>query len=118
MLFDPKWEKPTDVFSLESLIAWLEKMPTDQTYRYGCNVRCLLARYFTAMGFKAVKANLTFIRHDGGTFDMPKDFDAIAHATFSRFDPETDFSFGGALKRARLALAHRLSAEGVHESLC
>ena len=35
MLYDPKWEKPevkADPFSLDALIAWLEKQPANGTY--------------------------------------------------------------------------------------
>jgi hypothetical protein len=51
MLYDPKWEQKTDdVFSLESLIAWLEKQPRDRRYDYIDTHNCLAACYYKDMG--------------------------------------------------------------------
>lgn len=52
MLYDPKWEKPADVFSLRGLIAWLEKQNLSTRYSYGDIDGCLLARYFRAVGYR------------------------------------------------------------------
>ena len=53
MLYDPKWETEVkaDPFSLESLIAWLEKQPVDKVYDFNdCGGGCLLEQYAAAMG--------------------------------------------------------------------
>lgn len=53
MLYDPKWGKPEtkpDVFSLESLIAWLEKQPAAEHYAAGDLDNCLLGQFGRAMG--------------------------------------------------------------------
>lgn len=55
MLNRIEWDKSkvqADIFSLEGLIAWLEKQPARMEYCYLDNGDCLLGRYFTAMGFK------------------------------------------------------------------
>lgn len=53
MLYDPKWEveaKP-GVFSVESLIAWLETQDSAREYEWAnCEGFCLLSQYLTAMG--------------------------------------------------------------------
>ncbi|MEH2501198.1 hypothetical protein V1290_000009 [Bradyrhizobium sp. AZCC 1578] len=112
MLYDPKWatifEVKADPFSLESLIAWLEKQPADKTYDYGCNGHCLLAQYFTAMGFKDVCVGGTHFDHrrDGrrAFVCIPQNFGDIAidrHSIFGNGTDRKDRTFGGALKRAR-----------------
>lgn len=40
-----------DPFTLESLIAWLEKQPANMTYEYmNCAGMCLLGQYMTSIG--------------------------------------------------------------------
>lgn len=96
MLYDPKWEVKTkpDVFSLESLIAWLEKQPADEVYDYmNCHGACLLDQYGAAM---AVPRNSATYRQLDRAFDGGGGyFIACGH-------PRT---FGAALTRARKALA-------------
>lgn len=99
MLYDPKWEKPAeqkvaDPMSLASLIAWLERQPARKTYNYICNGHCLLAQYFTAMGYQnIVMLSRQFIHGRDTLVDLPPHFNSIAIN-----EPRT---FGGALRRAR-----------------
>lgn len=56
MLYNKNWDKPqvkADPFSLESLVAWLEKQPKRETYCYIDHGRCLLGQYFTDCGFES-----------------------------------------------------------------
>ncbi len=53
MLYDQKWQQETKAnpFTLESLIAWLEKQPADTTYCFwDYSGHCLLSSYLSAMG--------------------------------------------------------------------
>lgn len=110
MLYDPKWEVKTDPFTLASLIAWLEQQPPDEEYAYYCGGKCLLAQYFTAMGFQNVWMfadgfwsgampvpgdvgwNEASRRKEGTP--LPRGFNAIACGGHIR-------TFGAALERAR-----------------
>ncbi len=110
MLYDPKWEVKADPLSIESLIAWLEQQPPSQEYAYYCGGTCLLAQYFTAMGFQNVHMfadgfwsgdtpcpgnvgwNETSCRKEGTP--LPRGFNAIACRGEGR-------TFGAALQRAR-----------------
>ena len=97
MLYDAKrWDKQTraDPFSLESLIAWLEKQPADNTYCYLDHGYCLLSQYFIAQGMEAVHVfSCGGFKHDGIDDDYPLEFDVIA--------AEGVHTFGAALERAR-----------------
>lgn len=103
MLYDPKWEKKTkaDPFTLESLIAWLEKQPRDTVYCYSKSRECLLTAYFTACGFKKVGVNPYNFHHNDGTgqvnIKLPDHFDNIAYGR----DGQSSCTFGAALSRAR-----------------
>lgn len=99
MLYDPKWEVKADPLSLESLIAWLEKQPAEQEYCYYDNGYCLLARYFSAVGFKDVEVYGWYWRHSDATKDIP-----LSDA-FKMIAVQGKWTFGAALKRARKALA-------------
>lgn len=95
MLFDPKWEVQTkpDVFSLESLIAWLEKQPADRQYDYCLPGTCLVAQYLSANGVE--DSTLSSEDLDRlGWHDIAQDEDGLPQ----------DWTFGGALCRARKAL--------------
>lgn len=103
MLFNTKWERPADVFSLESLIAWLEKQPARTVYCYMDNDGCLLSQYFRAAGFDKVHVGGETVFLDGydhGNESLP---DSFADLAVGR--PRT---FGAALNRAR-EFAERLS---------
>jgi len=85
MLYDPKWE--ADRFTLESLIAWLEKQPARRTYIVILPKICLLGQFATAMGHPEPGRKSVALEMDPG-------FSAIAILR-----PHT---FGAALERARL----------------
>lgn len=91
MLFDPKWqEAKADPFSLESLIAWLEKQPAKTPYDYCWPETCLVAQYLRAQGVRDYVL---------GTIDL----DRIGWKEIAQGHPfETDrWTFGAALSRAR-----------------
>jgi hypothetical protein len=93
----PKVETKPDVFSLESLIAWLEKQPAQETYCYSSNGDCLLAQYFTGMGFVGVHVGGGDFDHEGAiNVKFPAILGDVAY-----YHPRT---FGAALSRARAAL--------------
>lgn len=110
MLYDPKWEKKietkADPFDLRTLIAWLETQNSQKTYNYGCNGHCLLAQYFTDQGFAYVGMGGTRFSYgpDGNrqVQMLPPHFNRIAWASGKTAPGE--YTFGGALKRARAVL--------------
>ena len=102
MLFDPKWEVKADPFSLESLIAWLEKMPADGTYNYISNGNCLLAQYLRSSGHRRVSVDGYSYYIEGTKQRISPTFRDIAM-------PEISWCFwrstyGAALERARKLL--------------
>jgi len=52
MLYDPKWEVKADPTKLETLIAWLECQPENETYCFSSKKDCLIAQYGAAHGKK------------------------------------------------------------------
>ena len=110
MLYDPKWEKTetkADPFTLEALIAWLEKQPANATYCYTSTGGCLVAQFLLSLGtYTAVGVD-----HRGfynrspdsrSTYDpipLPPFFNEVALK-----NPRT---FGAALDRARAAMSDR-----------
>ena len=93
MPFDSKdfVETKPDVFSLEGLIAWLEKQDPTTEYDYDdCDGHCLIAQYLADHGYR-------WGHNHYGRFLTGEDRTAVA----ARF-PET---FGAALERARKLLA-------------
>lgn len=96
MLYNKNWDAKTvtsDPFTLESLIAWLEKQPAAVTYNWhDCNGACLIGIYFAVHGHP---------------------WDARRYCNFTDFNTRSDiagtepFTFGAALTRARKALAAR-----------
>lgn len=109
MLYDKRWDKTTetkaDPFSLDTLIAWLEKQPADKVYCYCDTGECLLAQYFTAMGFDRVSMRIRYFGHGHGDtrVGLPPNFNAIAANSGDYFEPISgDFTFGAALDRARM----------------
>jgi hypothetical protein len=101
MLFDMKHftEIKPDPFALENLIAWLEAQPPERTYVFTSNHNCLLAQYFTAMGFEDVwvygygEWHHEFFHSSKDYEKYPKEWDGIANSY--------DATFGDALIRAR-----------------
>lgn len=118
MLYDPKWQKTetkSDPFSLESLIAWLEKQPANASYCYLSNGECLLAHYFSEAGFRNVRMWTDGFWH--GPRKCPSNVgqdEAIVRGTitrlpkgFNRIAEDWGHTYGDALRRARSALAAR-----------
>jgi hypothetical protein len=104
MLYDPKWEIQTkpDVFSLESLIAWLEKQPAGRKYDWYDINSCMVCQYLDDVCAKP---------DHPGSDDFPR-----VHSLDKVFiDPDEyhavglygSWTFGAALSRARAALAAR-----------
>ena len=52
MLYDPRWDQQTKAvpYSLEDLIAWLEKQPAKKSYCWRDARTCLLGQYAAAIG--------------------------------------------------------------------
>lgn len=102
MLYNPKWEIKADPFSLESLIAWLERQPAGGTYDYCDARRCVLCQYFRAVGFPApiVAMNTVYpnAKLESG-IKFPTSFWTVAAGVGDR-----KWTFGAALKRARAAV--------------
>ena len=103
MLYDKRWDKKIetrDPFTLESLIAWLEKQPTAKRYDYVDSEGCMLVQYFTAMGFEDVSLDCGGFGHsrDGGD-------DQEYPAIMARLASAYPWTFGAALGRARAALS-------------
>lgn len=60
MLFNPNWipETKTDVFSLESLIAWLETQNPKTTYVWTDPCKCVSHEYLIAMNSRRPEGRL------------------------------------------------------------
>lgn len=89
MLYDPKWEKTetkADPFSLENLIAWLEKQPADKPYLASEPEICLLGQFSTSMG---------------ATCATTKSIDLADAEPFGEIALRHPHTFGDALRRAR-----------------
>lgn len=92
MLYDPKWEQKTetkaDPFSLQSLIAWLEKQPAAGEYNFlNCSGGCLYGLYMQSHGF----LQESYLK-------QAKDFRLLVFEYVAMPEPWT---FGAALERAR-----------------
>lgn len=99
MLYNRNWEKTEtkpDVFSLESLIAWLETMPADGTYDSSSIFRCLLTQWLLAAGCKDA-------RNESWRLGHVEPFCTVAAIGADRNRLRT---FSAALSRAR-ALQHK-----------
>lgn len=97
MLYDPKWEVKSDPLSLESFIAWLEMQPADRTYHFIEPDRCALGQYFQERCGTWENSSLAT------TADPNSPLGRLYEVAIPM--PSNDKTFGGALKRARAALA-------------
>ena len=99
MLYDPKWEKRQDPFSLSSLIMWLEQQDCAGAYCYSSTGECLLARYFRERGFNRVIMAAEFFYHwprPDAVYEvtrLPRYFNDVAKGKVR--------TYGAALARAR-----------------
>jgi hypothetical protein len=103
MLAREEWSIPKvqpDVFSLESLIAWLEKQPAEQGYSYwNCKGSCLYGLYTNACGIEW---------RESGHFDAYGDNSPrseFCEYVYEHVASSMPHIFGAALARARSALA-------------
>jgi hypothetical protein len=100
MLFDPRWKKEVkvDPLSLPAVIAWLEKKPAQEKYRYGQPSTCLAAQYNRSIGRKYETVWVPFWPNRRASFDHCLEWIAV------NADKRT---FGDALRVARELLAER-----------
>lgn len=54
MLYNPNWQQKPDIFSLDSLIAWLGTKDPKEEYSYTSNCNCMLANYLKDHGHTGV----------------------------------------------------------------
>lgn len=112
MLYDKRWDRTevkSDPFSLESLIAWMEKQPSDETYCFTNWGGCLLAKWTQSMDplasppEKLSREQPTGFHYavNGQVADLTA-FQKIASGTGLG---SPNWTFGAALERARAALA-------------
>lgn len=85
------------VFSLEGLIAWLEKQPPETTYRYTNSSSCLLTQWHRAFGIKRDSNGdyPTGVPYRIGTWGF-----SVAAGPQSSNDPSI-WTYGAALERAK-----------------
>jgi hypothetical protein len=97
MLYNPKWNAPgTDIFSLDSLIAWLEKQPAEREYDYVDGRVCMMNQYLSAHGIRVAGVAADYYRAEPLSYvrvPLPHSFIDIALR-----GPAT---FGAALARAK-----------------
>jgi hypothetical protein len=102
MLYREEWSIPKvmpvvrpDVFSLKSLIQWLEMQPAEKEYDFNdCKGACLLDRYANAMG---LRGNL--YRYG----KLCETFDGGVYGEGPMIACKLPHTFGAALDRARAA---------------
>lgn len=97
MFFDPtcKPEVRADPFTLESLIAWLEKQSPHTRYNWhNCDGKCLIAVYGFAMGIDRLDADCPGI---------DKIFGEGENSKYAEVCGTLPFTYGAALDRARAA---------------
>lgn len=90
-----------NIFSLDSLVHWLERKPADEGYSYINGRACMCYQYFSYMGLDVdrVSAMFYFLKSDPNHPNMyPGSFNKISLGIDSVYGPWT---FGEALKRAR-----------------
>lgn len=100
MLNNPKWD---NIFSVESLISWLESKDPSEHYVYTCNTGCVLFQYFTEKGMDIGyidSRNYTLLSAPDVVFTYPYVLNQIAYGdAASHFENRN--TFGAALERAR-----------------
>lgn len=98
-----KTETKADPFSLENLIAWLERQPSAGRYDYSRNEGCMLCMYFQASGLDVSGLSDHGYRLKGTPNERHPYPLILADIALGRgFDNKT-WTFGTALARAREA---------------
>lgn len=100
MLNNPNWDK--SIMSVESLATWLDRKPTDETYKYTDGTSCLLFQYFTDMGMVVnhVDSGRYYLKSDKVIgISYPYVLNKIAYGSCD-YGNELR-TFGAALERAR-----------------
>jgi hypothetical protein len=95
MLYDKRWDKSVDLgnpFSLESLIAWLEKQPAAAVYDWSQPRSCLLGQWCQFNGL--IDAAVGDKSLEIGTYDRGRNI-------FFKIAMSEPYTFGAALERAR-----------------
>ena len=101
MFVESGTEVKIDPFTIQSLIAWLEKQPADSPYVYDSPQYCLLYQYFKAAGVDFKSIGPGYIRYSGEhTEPLPPAFEYTA---LGRDGEKEHCTFGKALARARSA---------------
>lgn len=97
MLYNTNWDAKTkkDLFTIESLIEWLETKDPNQQYDYCKSNECLGFQYLVYAGVPVEKADVGF----GGRLD--EFIPGLHDISIARYDDSEDrWSYGAALKRA------------------
>lgn len=109
MLYDPKWEQQTkaEPFSLDSLIAWLEKQPENDSYPFCEWNNCLLAQWLREADSSARcvggERGPNGYYMDGFSYRANGRIVDLRHLMYvaAGDDYERDNTYGAALERAR-----------------
>ena len=101
MFFDEQVAKPvtTDPFSLESLIAWLEKQPCDQWYAWACAGECLIGQWLHSIDRNSHPDD------NGGSFGYIVYGEPVDLTRYDSIALDGKSTFGAALERARTIAA-------------
>ena len=102
MLYNRKWDEQKkqdarDIFTMESLIAWLEKRDPSEPYDHADPRNCLFAQYFRDHGYPKARCGGDYVRLYGSGTVFTRDFpDGWIHIFAA-----APYTFGAALERAR-----------------
>ncbi len=99
MLYNPAWKPTTDLYALESLIAWLERQPRNTEYDYAWCQNCVIGQYLAAHGIEhgfAMHYGKFLAHHSTKEYGLSRAYIADGSLGFS-----TQWTFGQALQRAR-----------------
>lgn len=105
MFFDEQVSKPkVDVFSLEGLIAWLEKQPAGKRYDWHDPAHCLIAQWLAAEhGYSdpVVRSNKSCDLT--ANLDSDDGVTVLGRIAYGGRNPQ--YTYGAALERAKAARA-------------
>lgn len=106
MLYNESTGK-TDLFSVKSLVKWLETKPASDTYSYIDGGHCLIAQYLQASGYPKARVGASDYALDGSGFRerLPQNLHDIAMGGHClSYWGRNDHTFGAALHRAKAYL--------------